>query len=212
LEGLPPAPDGKSRLCLHQLDLETLRALSPAAIELTRTIQGAAPLCAQLEALAAGWSDETVIHGDVRWDNVLATPDARGRWTRLQLIDREVCGPGDPAYDIGCFIGEYLRAWLHSIPVADPSEPGALLPHARVPLQRMRPALSAFWEAYTCVSAADAEALLQRAARYAAVRLLAAGLEEAQALAELSPGVLQLASVSQTIMQRPREAAELCGL
>jgi Ser/Thr protein kinase RdoA (MazF antagonist) len=216
LDGLPRAPDPRSRLRLHRLDLHSMRALSPAAVDLTRLIQGLAPVCAELETLAADWSNESVIHGDVRWDNLLAAPGAvRCRWTRLQLIDWEFCGPGDPAYDIGCFIGEYLRAWLHSIPVADPREPEALLPHARLPLRRVRPALSAFWEAYTRhrgASAADVHRTLRLSTRYAAVRLLAAALEEAQTLGELSPSVLYLVSLSQKITQRPREAAELCGL
>jgi hypothetical protein len=216
LDGLPRAPDPKGRIRVHRLDLQSLRALSPAAVDLTRLIQGLAPVCAELDTLAADWSDEAVIHGDVRWDNLLATPGgARGRWTRLQLIDWEFCGPGDPAYDIGCFIGEYLRAWLHSIPVVDPREPEALLSHAGLPLRRMRPALSAFWEAYTRhrgAPEADVHETLRLSTRFAAVRLLAAALEEAQTLGELSPRVLELVSLSQKIMQRPREAAELCGL
>ena len=91
----------------------------------------------------------------------------------------------------------------------------ALLPHARLPLRRMRPALSAFWEAYTRVrgaSAADVHGTLRLSTRFAAVRLLAAALEEAQTLGELSPRVLDLVSLSQKITERPREAAELCGL
>jgi aminoglycoside phosphotransferase (APT) family kinase protein len=216
LDGLQGAPHARSRIRLDRLDLDELHALSPAAVDLTRVLQGLPPVCAELATLADEWSEESVIHGDVRWDNCLAVPGAAPRrWTRLQLIDWECCGPGDPAFDIGAFIGEYLRAWRQSIPVADPREPGALLSHARLPLRRMRPALRAFWDAYTrrrAASAADLRATLRRALRFTAVRLLAAALEEAQTVAELRASTLDLVPFSQRVMQRPREAADLCGL
>ena len=89
-----------------------------------------------------------MIHGDVRWGNCLALRGASSRWTRLQLIDWELCGAGDPAFDVGAFLGEYLGAWLRSIPIANPRDAGRLRAHARLPLRRMRPALGAFWDAY----------------------------------------------------------------
>jgi hypothetical protein len=66
---------------------------------------------------------------------------------------------GDPAADIGAFFGEYLRAWLQSIPITDPEDPGRLLAHAGLPLRRMRPALRAFWEAYIKYSSPTATEL-----------------------------------------------------
>jgi aminoglycoside phosphotransferase (APT) family kinase protein len=216
VDGLPRAPDPKWRMLPHQLDLDTLRTLSPAAVDLTRIVQGLAPLCTELDALVGDWTEDSLIHGDVRWDNCLAVPSAASNhWSRLRLIDWECCCPGDPAVDVGAFIGEYLRAWMQSIPVADPGEAGGLLPHARLPLRRMRPALRAFWEAYTRqrgASAADLQTTLRRSTRFAAVRLLGAALEEAQALGELRASVLHLVSLSQAIVQRPHEAADLCGL
>jgi aminoglycoside phosphotransferase (APT) family kinase protein len=210
LDGLPRAADPTWHVRLHQLDLNTLRTLSPAAIELTRTIQGLAPLCTELDALAEGWTEDSLIHADVRWDNCLAVPSAAShRWSRLQLIDWELCCAGDPAFDVGAFIGEYLRAWMQSIPIADPRDPGGLLSHARLPLQRMRPSLRAFWDGYT---RHHGRATLGRAMRFAAVRLLAAALEEAQTQAELRASTLALLPLSRQIMQRPRDAADLCGL
>ena len=94
-----------------------------------------------------------------------------------------MAGPGDPAEDVGAFFGEYLRAWLRSIPALNPQE-GLLTPAlARYPLVRMQPALRAFWEAYARHrgrSTADLSPTLRRATRFAAARLLTAALEEAQ--------------------------------
>ena len=173
-------------------------------------------LCDELEALRASWSEESIIHGDIRWDNCLVERDRIARrWRRLELIDWEVCGAGDPSFDLGAFLGEYLLAWLQSIPIADPAAPGRLLAHARIPLRRMRPAVRAFWDAYAMYSrptAAELSARLHRATRFAVVRLLTAALEEAQTRAELPPSVLLVLPLVQTMLRRPGEAALLLGL
>jgi Ser/Thr protein kinase RdoA (MazF antagonist) len=203
-------------LRVHEPDLESLRTSSAAALELTRIIQAADELRTALDALIAAWTEEAVIHGDLRWDNCLAWRSAGSdRWRRLQLIDWEVCGVGDPGWDIGAFLAEYLRAWLRSIPIADPQDPGRLLTHAGLPLRRMRPAMRAFWEAYTrhrTPATAKPDDLLPRAIRFAAVRLLTSALEEAQTLTELHASSFSPLSLGQSILRRPREAADLFGL
>ena len=196
---------------VHRPDLATLHTLSAAATDLTRIVQRSDDLCASLDALLADPMESTVVHGDVRWANCVAMRGASGRWTHLQLIDWELCGAGDPAVDVGAFVGEYLRAWLGSIPIADPKDPGRLLAHARLPLRRMRPALRAFWAAYAR-RAGDEPTLLRRAMSFAALRLLAAALEEAQAVDELPSSVLQMLPLSRNILDRPDDALELVGL
>jgi thiamine kinase-like enzyme len=216
INGLQGPTDMTWSLGVHEPDLDSLRTSSAAAIELTRIIQASDELRTALDELVASWTEEAVIHGDVRWDNCLACRSKGSHhWTRVQLIDWELCGVGDPAWDIGSFLAEYLRAWLQSIPIADPVHPGRLLTHAGLPLRRMRPAVRAFWDAYTHQRPAATTrpgGLLSRATRFAAVRLLTAAMEDAQTLPELRPSVLFQLSLSQNILRRPREAAELLGL
>jgi aminoglycoside phosphotransferase (APT) family kinase protein len=216
LDGLPFAPQPTWIRQLHRPDLDTLRTLSGAAVELTRILQGFEELCTTLDEVLASWREDAVIHGDVRWDNCLVWRRGESnRWAGLQLIDWELSGVGDPGCDVGTFLGEYLRAWLESMPISDPRDPGRLLSHARLPLRRMRPALRAFWDAYSLhrrTSAGELSATLHQSTRFAAVRLLTAALEEAQTLAELQANVLYLLPVSQNILRRPREAADLLGL
>jgi aminoglycoside phosphotransferase (APT) family kinase protein len=215
LDGLPDAPLPASSTLVHRPDLDTLRTLSAAAVDLTRAIQGFHELCAELDELFASRSEESAIHGDVRWDNLLAVRGASRRWTRLQLIDWELCAVGDPAVDVGSFLGEYLRAWLLSIPIADPRDAGRLLSHARLPLRRMRPAVREFWAAYVHHREAtprELRATLHRSSRFAAVRLLTAALEEAQAFGELRWSALHLLPLSQNILRHPDKAAHLLGI
>jgi aminoglycoside phosphotransferase (APT) family kinase protein len=216
LNGLQNAANPGSRLRVHEPDLESIHAMSPAAVELTRIIQGIDDLCTALDELVELSEADSVIHGDIRWDNLLAV---RGvdpkRWTRLQLIDWELSEAGDPAVDIGAFFAEYLRAWLQSIPIVDPEDPGRLLGDARFPLRRMRPALRAFWDAYTrhrTSGAGELSRTLHRATLFAGSSVLTVALEQAQTLAELRPGVLGLVRLSENILRRPEEAsANLLG-
>jgi aminoglycoside phosphotransferase (APT) family kinase protein len=208
LGSLPPAVPP------HRPDLATLRTFSGAAVELTRIVQHAPDLCTELDALLARpVTAPSVIHGDVRWGNLVALRGGR-RWSRLQLIDWEHCSVGDPAVDVGAFIGEYLRAWRRSIPVADPRDAGPMAARARAPLRRMRPALRAFWSAYAGHHRGDEppDVTLRRALRFAGVRLLLAAYEEAHSTGDLGPGVLGLLPLSQNVLSRPDEALELLEL
>ena len=207
----PPAPAAPP----HRPDLDTLRSLSGAAIELTRIVQRSGELCAALDELLESRPPvAAVVHGDVRWGNCVALRRGSRRWGGVQLVDWEQCGAGDPALDAGAFIGEYLRAWLRSMPVADPRDAGALRAHAQAPMPRLRPAVQAFWSAYAgrLGAAAQSGELLRRSLRFAAVRLLEAAFEEAQASGELRPGVLGLLPLTRNVLQRPDQAAELLDL
>ena len=216
LRGLSGEVDPTAALRVHELDWEAISGMSAAAIELTRVIQSSDELCTRLDDLLASWSEGSVIHGDIRWDNCVAVREAgTHRWNRLRLIDWEHSAPGDPSLDIGAFLGEYLRAWLQSIPIVDPEDPSRLLGNARFPLRRMRPALKAFWDAYTRHRSASHDELgrtLHRATLFAGSSVLTVALEQAQTLAELRPGVLGLVRLGENILRRPEEAsAHLLG-
>ena len=205
----PPRP--------HEPDLESLRSMSSAAIELTRAIQASERLCAALDEIYESWASESAVHGDIRWDNCLVMRTAgSGRWSRLLLLDWQLAGPGDPGLDVGAFLGEYLHAWLQSIPIVSTRDPGRLLSHSGVPLTRIGPAVGDFWDAYTSCrqhGTVHPAEMLPRAMRFAAVRLLGAALEEAQTLAELRPRVLLLVPLSENVLTRPDAAsARLLGL
>ena len=215
LHGLPIAVDPTLALRPHEPDWEFTCEMSAAALQLTRVIQSSDELCTGLDELIESWSEESVIHGDVRWDNSVAARDARTqRWSRVQLIDWEHCASGEPSFDLGAFLGEYLCAWLQSIPIVDPADLSRLIGHARFPLQRMRPALGEFWNAYIRHRRpGELDSTLNRATLFAASRVLMIALEQAQALAELRPGVLGLVSLSENIFRRPQEAsARLLGI
>ena len=214
-----PGPwDARSALRIHRPSVRGAHELTAAALELVGAIQRSEELCAALDALYASPLRDAPIHGDVRWDNVLTARAAAGtsaRRARVLLLDWESAGPGDPSQDVGAFIGEYLHDWVRSIPIVDPGEPARFIAGAGRPLARMRPAISAFWQAYCDHEGGGGRdgPLLRRAARFAAVRVLASAYEESLARSVLSASAHFALQLCMNILRRPDEAiAQLLGI
>lgn len=207
-DALEPSPGGDRMWALsfpepsHELILD----LSAAAQDLVARVQASRDLCHRLEQLRGTVDDDVPVHGDLRWANCLAlTAPGSHRRTRLMLIDWEVAGPGPAAFDVGTVLAEYLAAWIESIPIVEPADPGRLVARARHPLDRMRPAVHDFWSAYR---AADPLCpALRRVIELAAVRLLQVAVEHAQRLSAPSARVVTLLQLADNMLRHPEEAA-----
>jgi aminoglycoside phosphotransferase (APT) family kinase protein len=206
LDGNLPAVDRLWGLSLPEPPLERLRDMSAGALDLLARVQGNRELCDRLRRLHDGAGDDAFVHGDLRWDNcmALAAPGSRRR-TRVLLIDWELAGRGHRAADLGTALGEYLRLWVGSIPIVDPSDPGRLVSRARHPLERLQPAMRALWAGYQRVSTRPVA--LRRVTEMAAVRLLQSAMEYAQGLVTVSAEVLTLLQVADNVLRTPEEAA-----
>jgi hypothetical protein len=204
--GAPPWP-----LSIHRPDLGIFRDASNANIELVRIVQNSSELCGLLDELRAGWKNEALIHRDVKWDNYIvpARPSSR-RKAGLKLVDWELADVGDPWWDVGSVFGSYLSFWLLSIPITGEAPPERFMELARYPLEKMHPAIRAFWQSYTRhrnLDAARATQYLLRAVKYGAARLLQTGFEYSHGSLHLQGNILCLVQLSMNIMLRPHEAA-----
>jgi aminoglycoside phosphotransferase (APT) family kinase protein len=63
-----------------------------------------APLRAFTDELGQRWPGTVMIHGDLRFSNVLAVRDP----PYVRLLDWELAGLGDPLYDLGCLLAAVL--------------------------------------------------------------------------------------------------------
>lgn len=208
----PPVGERLWGLSLPEPAHERLHDLSAGALDVLERVQASRELCDRLRRLRDGASADGFVHGDVRWDNCLALA-AHGsrRHTRVLLIDWELAGPGDPAADVGTALAEYLRLWVGSLPIVDPTAPGRLLARARHPLPALQPALRALWEGYR--RAGTRPVALRRATELAAVRLLETAVERAQGLARASAHAVALLQVADNMLRDPADAARsLMGL
>ncbi len=198
---------------VHELDLAQMQTLSAGSLQVVRLVQHLDGLDALLEELVTEHAEQTTIHGDVRLENLLAVRrGVSGRRTRVQLIDWEFASVGDPAVDVGAFLGEHLRVWLLTFSrVTD-----AALQRSRAELIRLQPAVAAFWVAYARdrqLSATALNAILRRGVRYAGARLIGVAVEEAQSQSELSSSLEDTVRIGAEILRRPEQAGpQLLGL
>lgn len=218
---LPPFPPLPFRL--SRPDVSMLQQCSAANLELIRLVQGDLGLAQGLVRAEAEWVPETLIHADARFDNWILLRAGKSRAARVKLVDWELAGLGDPAWDVGCVFEDFLKSWLLSAPLSE--SPEASLARARRPLSSLLPALGRFWQAYRehreqwgrkrerSFDAPDAERLLHRATRLAGVRLIQRAFELLQSENRLSGSAVYLLQLSANLMARPEDAsARLLGI
>ena len=129
----------------HRPGADALTWLSPADLRILE-ILGRSELPRELDALAEGWPRQTLIHGDVRSDNVLVC--AREGGADLRLVDWELVRWGDPAWDLGSAFADFLLLWIRSLPLCAGRSASETVQEAGHPLARLRPAMQAVWSGY----------------------------------------------------------------
>lgn len=192
----------------HRPTPETFSRMSPANRQLLRWLQKNGALTAGLQGLLTEWRAETLIHNDIKGDNILVTERADDG-VRVRIVDWELIQFGDPAWDVGNLFRDFLDYWLLSIPLSGDLKPEEMLERAELPLTKLQPAARAFWHAYRASAGldVDAGAFLTRALRFAAARMAQGAYELSSGMHEpsnLGVAMLQLAA---NILDDPREAS-----
>jgi aminoglycoside phosphotransferase (APT) family kinase protein len=203
-------PTAPFALSVHRPEVSWLRDISEANIELIKLLQGAPGLPELLDELRASWQPHSIVHNDYKSENCMVVRGRGGRGTGIRLVDWESAGVGDPGWDAGSVFGDYLASWLASIPITGQDPPERFPELARFPLERMRPALRAFWEAYVGAAGLtpmEGDQRLVQAARFSATRLLQTAFEQTQAGSRLTGTTMCLLQVAVNILRRPHEAA-----
>lgn len=163
-----------------------------------------------LDAIRNGWRRDALIHGDLKWENcVVLPPEAPGAVPALRIVDWELADFGDSCWDVGSIFQAYLCYWILSIHPPVPVPPERLPEHAQVPLERMQPAMAAFWEAYVeTLGAGRAEAgdRLRRSALYAAARMIQTAWEHTAYTPQVTPNIFCIMQVAMNVLLRPGDA------
>lgn len=107
-----------------------------------------------LALLAATWSRVCLIHGDIKWDNVLLADAVDG--ADVRLTDWELADIGEPLWDVACGLVGWLQYWLLNLR-ADVLQamPAAAAVQAPVALVQVHAPSAAFWRAYASAPLPD---------------------------------------------------------
>lgn len=204
------APQPPWVLSVHRPDLRMFCDLSSANVQIVKIVQQFDPLCRALDELREGWRDDTFIHFDLRWDNLIVPTRSPGGPPRVKIVDWELAGEGDRFWDVGTIFAEYLSFWLSSIPISGETPPDRFMELARCPVQTMQPAMRAFWLSYvraTGLTPAMSREGLLRAVRYGAARLIQTSIERTHFSAQLAGAAVCLLQLSSNMLGQPQEAA-----
>jgi aminoglycoside phosphotransferase (APT) family kinase protein len=181
---------------------------SAGSLDVIVLLQRSAPLCAHLDRLCLPPPLETLVHGDVRLENVIA-----GGASGLRLVDWEFAGAGEGMWDVASFVASCIGAWLWSIPQIPAVSPERLVDEATLPLAAIRPGLGAFWTAYAARSQLHPPAALRRCIDLAAIRLAQLAVEAAADTEDLRAVSVMHLQVAHNMLDRPAAASdELLGL
>jgi aminoglycoside phosphotransferase (APT) family kinase protein len=201
-------------LSAHRPSLGTLREISAANLELIREVQAVPALCGLLDELPKEWVCRALIHMDLRWSNWLVPgPESSPGNSGIKLVDWETACLGDPRWDIGCTLADYLMWWVLEVPGA--GSDGSARGPSGAALERVQHAIRAFWTQYCRAARIEDSAyrgFLLVSLRYAAARLIQSAYERHQSALRLDKFGVTLLQLSLNMLQHPEAALHrLCG-
>jgi hypothetical protein len=141
----------KSLVKIGRLSPEIFGVIPSDGIKFYTLYQRYASLEAAIDRLIATTQSRCLIHNDFKLNNILLHQDWEKLDTDLAIvrpIDWERGTWGDPAIDVGNFIASYLQIWLSNLVVNKIMRIEESLELAVVPLDAIRPNISAFINSY----------------------------------------------------------------
>jgi Ser/Thr protein kinase RdoA (MazF antagonist) len=196
----------------HKPDLQWLTALSPASFQALKILQTQPRFGERLGGLCHLWQADTVIHNDLKSDNLLIVPPDRGgepSHAHVRLVDWEMVQFGDSAWDVAGVLQDLVLLWINSMPLADDIDLEEMAARARHPWSAIQAALRAFWRGYeqgAGLASPEAERLLPRAVSFSAARLIQTAYELAHPLSRLPAQSVLLLQVGANLLEDPDEA------
>ena len=202
-------------LSVHQPTSELLSRLGAAHRQTLRILQADERLTARLDALRPEWRVETLVHSDLKSDNVLVA-ELPGQPPAVSLVDWEMVQRGDPAWDLAGVLQDFVLFWISRMPLDPKLAPEVRVAQSETPLAALQPAIRAFWHGYRLAAAPAAgeiAELQRRAVLYSAARLIQSAYEKARGYDRLPADAVLALQIAANVLDRPAEAAfHLYGL
>ena len=204
--GLPAASTGP--VGDHRPTPADMRRFSAGAMEVIVLLQRASSLCTRLDRLCVPPPAETLIHADVRMENVMV-----GGPAGVRLVDWEYSGCGEGLWDVAMAMAWCVSAWLSSIPQIPAVSPDRLMSEAALPLDGFRPGLGAMWRSYRDGLPDDGGAALRRCLELVSVRLVQIAVEAARDSEDLRAVSAMHLQLADNLLERPEALSRrLLGL
>ena len=187
---------------------------SAANLQLLRIIQETPALANLVADVTCAWPIRTVIHGDLKSRNVLVH-QGPGDALQIKIVDWELAGMGDPAWDVACVLCGFLERFVLSSVITTTMTADQIVAENEGALVTFRRNARAFWFAYRRFVRLpeDAASLLRRAVTLLAGVLLQSAYESVAYLPQLTPQAIYFVQIGGNIAgDADRATEELLGL
>lgn len=196
---------------LHRPSPGMLPELSQGHRELLKVLQTEPGFWDRLEQMCERWKPTTVIHGDIKLENVLVRigEEQGDEAVELWIADWEMVQYGDPAWDLAGALHDFLVFWVSSMPLSSDMTGEEMAARARVPLAFLRQATRALWYSYRAQSGlahASASEFLSRAISFSAGRLVQSAFERLVRADRLAGEAVLLLQISANLLADPDRA------
>jgi len=166
--------------------------------------------------LQTRWRRLCLIHGDMKWDNVLLVTLPDGK-QELRLIDWELADLGDPLWDLASLLGSFLQHWLLNIPLQHmQGDLQQALTHAPVPIAAVQGAARELWTGYLSAARGELPVGIEFFAdtvRLVGARLVLLAFELLPNEAALTPHAAFALQLARYLLAQPVQAAsDLLGV
>jgi hypothetical protein len=202
-------------LSLHETSALHSGQVSGANSQLIGILQKYPEFPTALAAIKAEWKFTTLIHGDIKWENMMIYRKGSDGTFELKIIDWEIADIGDECWDVGGALQAYLSFWIFSLPQGDGTG-SANSTGSPFDTEGIKPAMAAFWTSYAASRQLDpitAQAMLLRCMSCAAARMIQTAYESIQMAPQISQHALFKLQMSMNILRDPAAAVyDLMGL
>ena len=203
-------------LSIHETNPQYLGQVSLGNSQLIKIVQQYPEFQTALANIRAGWKYTSLIHGDIKWENMMLSRKDEEAPVELKLIDWEIADLGDECWDAGAVLQAYLSFWIFSLPMNDGAGLEAAAAASPFATEGIKPAMAAYWAGYSASRNLDeetAKSMLLRCMNCAAARMIQTAYESIQRSPQISPHALCQLQMSMNILRDPAAAVrDLMGL
>ncbi len=195
-------------LTLDQAPAGFLEYFGAIGTQLKESLKQFPALTPALSALRAEWRFDSLIHGDMKWDNCLISTAADGN-PSVTIVDWEMADLADGAWDVATIFKEYIVAAILSANAQQAAAVQNAPPGPAQPIEAMQPSIRAFWKAYANarqLSGPHAYQYLERSVKYTAARMPIAVLEYLSASPQYSTLISAMLQTAMNLLQSTQTA------
>lgn len=161
-----------------------------------------------LQSLEQSWSSECFVHGDFKDDNVMVGGSEAE--PLVTFVDWEMAGWGDPAWDVGGMVGQFLYHWITSMKPGVGDSLRSLVQSATVPFSLVHESATAFVSTYASVANVEnVAAFVARVVRFAGVFLFHRARTILEISGRLPPAASSCLQVGKTIISDHARGAQI---